>query len=824
MAQTTAPASFSGHISRPSAPTIALFSESLQFAYSASIWQGVREAVSARQANLYCVIGGELQSMETLRRQGNVLYELIGPDNVQGIVFLATVLGPNSKTQEILAFYQRYAPLPVVSIGLELQGHSCVLVDNYAGMYAAVEHLIVVHRCRRIACIRGPEQHQEADLRYQAYANALHDHDLPIAPELVAFGNFLPISGEQAIATFMDQRKLTFDALVAANDNMALAASQALQRRGLRVPQDVAVVGFDDFIEAQCADPPMTTVRQPVREMAFQAVDLLLEHILNDAPPTTVSLPTRLITRESCGCHVQHIASLTSETIAATPHPRRRNPLRRLFSGVFSRKSQDVLLRRDLIAEVVQTALRQCADLPLTAAIITRFGQPILEALYAEIDAPQAGPFLSAFQDVLRTARLAEETMPAWQNAVTLLRASMLPTVRNQHKTRAENCWHQTRLCIGAAALRSQLQAIWEKDQEMYSLRRSETELTATLEIERLMQILPEELPNLRISCCYVALYESTLHPTGMARLILAYHDRKMLTLPEDGQRFPARQLLPEEFRPSQTCYRLMMEPLYFHEEQLGFILFSDEASGEVYDILSSKLSSALNGSRLLKARKQAEDALEQTLDTLRHEAGVVSSNSQQNSARIHHASQALEEVAANIQQVSSKVTDVMAIVNDAVGMAAQASAIMTSLDAESQEIGDITKLITTIAKQTNLLALNAHIEAAQAGDHGRGFMVVAGEVKNLARETSKSAEDIVKKIKTIQTSSQQAVEAIMRVSGIIRRVSELSQAIVIAISDQTVSTNEVSRLIIELSKGSDEIARAITALASAALDPQDSA
>lgn len=143
----------------------------------------------------------------------------------------------------------------------------------------------------------------------------------------------------------------------------------------------------------------------------------------------------------------------------------------------------------------------------------------------------------------------------------------------------------------------------------------------------------------------------------------------------------------------------------------------------------------------------------------------------------------------------------------------------MSGLYTESQEIGTISKLITSIAQQTNLLALNANIEAARAGDQGRGFMVVAGEVKDLARETSKSAENIVQKIHTIQVSSQEAVEAITQVMEIIQQVAELSQAMVIAISEQTVSTNEVSRLTAELSKGSDEIARAITALASTTLD-----
>ena len=126
-------------------------------------------------------------------------------------------------------------------------------------------------------------------------------------------------------------------------------------------------------------------------------------------------------------------------------------------------------------------------------------------------------------------------------------------------------------------------------------------------------------------------------------------------------------------------------------------------------------------------------------------------------------------------------------------------------------------KVINSIAEQTNLLALNATIEAARADEAGKGFAVVANEVKELAKETSKSTEDIIRKIETIQVDTQAAVEAIRRVSDIINEINESQNAIASAVEEQTAMTSEISRNITEVAQGSGEIARNISLVAEAA-------
>lgn len=185
-----------------------------------------------------------------------------------------------------------------------------------------------------------------------------------------------------------------------------------------------------------------------------------------------------------------------------------------------------------------------------------------------------------------------------------------------------------------------------------------------------------------------------------------------------------------------------------------------------------------------------------------------VSSNSQQISLGMRDVATSTEEVAANIQEISRTIARVAEIVREAVMLANSSNTTITSLENHSQEIGQIVKVITDIAQQTNLLALNATIEAVRAG-------VVAQEVKELARETARSADDIIQKIGAMQTTTQEAALAISKVVAIIAQVAELSAAIAAAVTEQTETTQRISAAISQAAQGSDEISHAITDIAS---------
>lgn len=225
----------------------------------------------------------------------------------------------------------------------------------------------------------------------------------------------------------------------------------------------------------------------------------------------------------------------------------------------------------------------------------------------------------------------------------------------------------------------------------------------------------------------------------------------------------------------------------------------------------ANSLSQSTNGLSSVNGQMRAN--AEQT----KEQATLASGAAEQVSSNAHSLSSAVEQFEAAIKEISSNASNAANVARSAVEAAEQTSNTISRLGASSTEIGNVIKVINSIAEQTNLLALNATIEAARAGEAGKGFAVVANEVKELAKATSKATEDIIGKIGSIQSDTGEAVDAIRKVSDIIRTINETQNAIASAVEEQTAMTTEISRNISEVATGSSEIAKNITMVADAA-------
>lgn len=198
------------------------------------------------------------------------------------------------------AALERHAlTVPMVVVGRRVAA-SCVCslgLDHHEGAKQAMRHLLELGH-RRIAFIGGPAGRGDADERHRAYADMLAEAGVPFDARLVAPGNYVESGGLAAMNMLLD-RGLPFTAVFAANDDSAYGAMLALHRRGLRVPDDVSVVGFDDVDHSAFSLPPLTTVRQPLRELGREAANAIVALIGERKPPRGALLRQELIVRES---------------------------------------------------------------------------------------------------------------------------------------------------------------------------------------------------------------------------------------------------------------------------------------------------------------------------------------------------------------------------------------------------------------------------------------------------------------------------------------------------------------------------------------------
>lgn len=218
---------------------------------------------------------------------------------VDGVIVASAALRDRNVLQLAASGY------PAVFIGRYPDSTSidAVGVDDHQGALLATDHVIEAHDRRRVGYLRGPLNALSATDRLDGYRTSLARHGLPFHEELVVQADYDQAAGEAACARLVGSGR-PFDALVTANDDCAIGALRALHRAGLRVPDDVAVVGFDDAPLATVVTPALSTVRQPVRELGYVATHRLLELIATEGrtPAEQRILPVELVARASCGC------------------------------------------------------------------------------------------------------------------------------------------------------------------------------------------------------------------------------------------------------------------------------------------------------------------------------------------------------------------------------------------------------------------------------------------------------------------------------------------------------------------------------------------
>jgi LacI family transcriptional regulator len=224
---------------------------------------------------------------------------------VDGLVVLARSLPARD-----LRTLSRSKPVVMLANRATRSGMDFVGADNRGGMRALTAHLLAAHQLRRLVFVGGPAESPDSQERFEGFREALREGGLPVPEQPAADGGFTEAGGARATRALLQRRKP--QAVVFANDEMAAGGLSVLRAAGLQVPGDVAVTGFDDIALARHMTPPLTTVRQPMRDLGYEAVRLLGARLSRpEAPRQSVVLQTQLVVRRSCGCaeHAPHAAS-----------------------------------------------------------------------------------------------------------------------------------------------------------------------------------------------------------------------------------------------------------------------------------------------------------------------------------------------------------------------------------------------------------------------------------------------------------------------------------------------------------------------------------
>ena len=593
--------------------TIGVFTSRVGRAWGSEFIAGVTDAAEANNVNVVHFIGGPLSPNPLQDEKPSFgLYDLARPEQFDGLILTADV-AYGVDAASLAQVRKLYGSLPIVTQSVELPGAAVFIPSNLEGMRAVLRHLIEEHGYKRIAFLRGIQGQIDAEQRYQAYQEEIKAHTLPFDENLVVQGDYTTESGRAAVKTLLDERALRFQAIVAANDSMAFGALEALQERGVRVPDDVAVTGFDDLREAQAIGVPLTTVRQSFYTAGKQAFETLIKCMQGHTVPRTTITPTQLLVRWSCGCMPENVrqAAVSPRDVART--------------GKLENKREAAL--RALLNSAGVT--EQDPALPQFRDAFGRAWDGFLLALGGKVTSEEFLKTINAMIELMQGNNLPTTV---WHSVISTMRRYALGGITEPAiMLNAENLFQQARLLAGELSQRTQAYRRLVLEQQENILHGFSFSMAPAMTLDEIGRAISEHFPHMGIERWYVMYHGDRKMPqAGSSPLpesynLLFQYEASRFEIPVQRASKGTGQLIPRGKTPQDRRYTAVVMPLSLAKNRFGFMWVEmGPKDWEIYVRIRNLVSSALLRTLLVQQREQAQQEVERLLVEARERAAEL--------------------------------------------------------------------------------------------------------------------------------------------------------------------------------------------------------
>jgi signal transduction histidine kinase/DNA-binding LacI/PurR family transcriptional regulator/AraC-like DNA-binding protein len=559
--------------------------------YTHALLQGVCAAARDHDCHLLISCGMSLPGSPRASRTAwavpgaDMDFVPVGPWNANGLIIIPDDLSDSQfeYVQDLIR-----SGYPIVLTTAEKPG-PLVAVDNAGGIRQAFDHLIQ-HGHRRIAFVAGKKgRGGDSAERLAAYRKALHEAGIEEDERLIAFGEHRREDGRFAMQRILDTGA-PFTALLASNDLSGLGAMDVLRLSGKLIPDDVAVIGFDDILEARSQSPLLTTVRHPTFTLGYQAVLSVLDAIHGRrADETNIRVATQLVIRQSCGCRPES-TPVASLALSSSSEP---ETIQIALAGLMSEAASIEVQHSS--RDEIET---QCLDL------VRAFRSSLVEHNPARFDA--------ALKHLIEWVERQGEDAYAWHAALSTLRRGLPNLLTAQSGAEpgfAETLVDRARLVITEFAQHQANDVLLRHMETSNRLGLMTSQLLAALDISDTAAILAQHLPQLGFEHAMVALYSpweddplshySVLLAAGLANF-------------ESEYQFSTREFPPRDLYPSDRAFQLVLLPLEIDEHTTGFVALP-ATNLELCAAIVHNLAAALRASQLyrdaLHGRRLAEEA-----------------------------------------------------------------------------------------------------------------------------------------------------------------------------------------------------------------------
>jgi len=565
---------------------------------------GIFEAARKYDVNIIRFTGlGRDLNFKTLSHEIKNLFEIIRGQNLDGLMFLGWTPIIQMYPEEYVKYFH---PMPLFSLGSCYDNIPSVYTEGSTFFRELLIHLIEVHHCRKIAYLAPILW----DMRVDVYRDVMrkygiYDPDLFIEADVLRpIESDLTLRGQKGISILLDEKKAAFDAIAVSYNEEAVSVLEELKNRGITVPDDVKVIGYEDDESSKYALTPITTIYFPFWEIGFQGCERFIEMLSNRDKnlPFATHIPAKIIFRRSCGC--------TSGSVQFVKHPVGGS---KHCSHRRSAKAPDPYKIYDTMRKV----------LPMQELNL----KELLDAFFHDFYQNTNIRFLAAIQDQLSNYYLHNRDASGMEDFISQLRKIMIPYVSDTGDyIWMEDLVHQARIFIQEKTFNLLGNQTVETNRLNEILLKINQEMITTFDIQKLMNVLESSLIRLAIPGCYLFLFNRKKDGPGESGLVFEYLDGWRVSF--QANRKPAnlkdlRQNLPQNRRYSFLTYLLSVNDEYF-----GLVLFEPGPLDErIYFSLSILLSTALKGATLVEKLENTNRELTSAQEELvakAHKAGMA--------------------------------------------------------------------------------------------------------------------------------------------------------------------------------------------------------
>lgn len=565
-------------MSRERVPRIALFTDANSEEFTREMVRGlydeieIQKQISGQDFQIIVIDGKILNKPGTPEYLSNQIYHKIHSNNFDGIILHSGQLSLNISEKELEDFCNRFQDLPMVMLGFGPGKSYQLMLDNRTAIREMVSHMIEKHNYRKFLFLAGPAEHKEGIIRLQAFLECLDERNLDFPEENILHGRFNMESGAEAAEELIkrDRSLESWDCIICANDNMACGFIQRLKKHGYRVPEDIAVSGFDNSAVSLSIFPALTTMGNPLYEMARRALQLLTDIIDSRNVEKVHWIQAPLLVRQSCGC----IPERLEESIQRSKN---------LSS---QEKNSWALFPEDQIE-----------------------AEKLFKKLKDSLSENNMTSFLYGFNRFLES-RQQDSHYPFHERLFYYLQDRIENELGNLLPTNKELLLTQLHLQIQNIRIIQERSHVTHYRTSSRKIKSMQSDFRNSGDNKDIHQLLYDHLEELELSHLYIILYTGE----DKVRLDMAYKKGILLDV-EKYPPYPIEQLLPDDLWNESREGISVISELSFMDRELGFAFFVTRIEN-VFTIpsltsqMSTYITHLMNTQEMKKNNQQLQDSL----------------------------------------------------------------------------------------------------------------------------------------------------------------------------------------------------------------------